>query len=435
MKPTGKNAANWATYAWGQNEYGQLGTGNAENVETPKIIEDLNGVKIISIDVNGNSSILITEEDKVFTAGDGDVGQLGHADLVHECMKRFREVDHFNREVNKKLSKVEGHPVKCALAQNGTLIQTSGGHLYTNGLGENGQLGHQNFKLQKKPKKVSYFRAQKPEIPVTQSIACGAEHMVVIDDTGRIYSWGLNNKGQLGAGSSDQNHWQPQLLNSSLNIYNANKAREKLELFGIGFNITQLACGFGHNVCVTSEAKVYGWGNQSHGQLGQGEAPNDNPFQVGLRPLRRPKLLATLKRPKLACGKNFSLLYDEGVLYGCGDNKAGQLGIEPHENVWTLKELMRVDLLDVKCGDDFTVCLKTDGSLLVFGGNSEGQCGLPKCETVKPTTVSGIEGKIKKFAVGGKSVFVSVQQPRNKRKLEKEDEKAPKKQKTEEKSE
>jgi len=372
-------------------------------------VKDLKGVKIISIAVNGNSSIFITDEKKVFTAGDGDCGQLGHGDLVHELMKRFREVDHFNREKNKKLSKIEGHPVKCCLAQSGTLIQTSGGHLYTYGLGEQGQLGHQNFKLQKKPKKVSYFRAQKPEIPIKQSIACGGEHMVVIDEHGRIYAWGLNTKGQIGNGKSERTHWQPVLLNSSLNVYNPSAAREALELFGIGFNIINLACGFAHNICVTTEGKIFGWGNQSHGQLGQGEAPNDNPFQVGLRPLRRPKLIATLKKPKIACGKNFSLLYDEGVLYGCGDNKSGQLGILPHENVWKVKELMRVELLDLKCGDDFTVCLKKDGTLLVFGGNSEGQCGLPKCETVKPTVVSGIEGKIKKLAVGGKSVLIVVE--------------------------
>jgi len=44
-------------------------------------------------------------------------------------------------------------------------------------------------------------------------MACGAEHSFGVADTGDLYSWGLNFKGQLGLGDLD-NRGEPTLVTS-----------------------------------------------------------------------------------------------------------------------------------------------------------------------------------------------------------------------------
>ena len=85
-------------YAWGLNNYGQLGhgtsgthsvynyTGDVARYETPVIIMDLNNGKetqihsIVSISAGGDSSILVRGDGTVFTFGKADNGQLGYGE-------------------------------------------------------------------------------------------------------------------------------------------------------------------------------------------------------------------------------------------------------------------------------------------------------------------------------------------------------------------
>lgn len=98
---------------------------------------------------------------------------------------------------------------------------TTQGHVYTWGNGEFGQLGHQENKVKKVPKKISALREM--EIPV-ELAACGYDFTLFTskesdDDSqfntqkpGVFMSMGANTQGQLGDGSG-KNQWVPQLLN------------------------------------------------------------------------------------------------------------------------------------------------------------------------------------------------------------------------------
>jgi alpha-tubulin suppressor-like RCC1 family protein len=101
------------------------------------------------------------------------------------------------------------------------LAQTAEGHVYTWGNGEFGQLGHQENKIKKVPKKISALREL--EIPV--DLACCGDDFIVMSSAdlpdadqfatqkpGVIMSMGANTHGQLGDGTG-RNQWVPQLLN------------------------------------------------------------------------------------------------------------------------------------------------------------------------------------------------------------------------------
>ena len=71
---------------------------------------------------------------------------------------------------------------------------TNGHHLYACGSNTYGQLGVVSAQSESCIHKVT------DEIKF-ESIACGSEHsFAVASDTGELYAWGLNFKGQLGLG-------------------------------------------------------------------------------------------------------------------------------------------------------------------------------------------------------------------------------------------
>lgn len=76
-----------------------------------------------------------------------------------------------------------------------------------------------------------------------------------------------------------------------------------------------------HSVLITSDGKAMTWGRNDKGQLGHGD----------LVTRAAPTLVKGLEGHKIvtaACGKGHTLfLTDTGVVYACGENKMGQLGL------------------------------------------------------------------------------------------------------------
>ena len=110
---------------------------------------------------------------------------------------------------------------------------------------------------------------------------------------------------------------------------------------------------------------------------------------------------------RLSAGLSHTAFVDqEGVLWTWGSNQSGQLGAETQETGTALEgtviplssrplQVME-DVASVSAGADFTVALKTDGTLWAWGGNDYGQLGngsttpsdLPICVLDQVTAVS-----------------------------------------------
>lgn len=76
---------------------------------------------------------------------------------------------------------------------------------------------------------------------------------------------------------------------------------------------------------------------------------------------------------QVATGAKHSLfLSDDGMVYGCGDNSFGQVGISKRLNIRSLKWPMRIamygrKIVKIDCGDYFSACLDDNGDLYTFG--------------------------------------------------------------------
>lgn len=89
------------------------------------------------------------------------------------------------------------------------------------------------------------------KIPIC-CVACGWDHtLVVTKDTGAVYSWGLNDQGQLGLPRSIKAASEPTLVSGSKSV-------------------ASVAAGAQHSVCVIASGAVIVWGSNVHGELGIG---------------------------------------------------------------------------------------------------------------------------------------------------------------------
>lgn len=183
-----------------------------EKISTPESITALNHIPVVDIAAGHQHMLALTEEGHVYSVGNGMNGRLGHPDIVHEYLSKFRRIEALDDE---NTSAGEGPVTRIFAGKAFNVAITSAGQVYTFGAGELGQLGHQENKDKKIPKKISALRQQ--EIGVSL-VATGDEFMMMTsgmpneedqfntDKPGVFMSMGSNVHLQLGE-NSGRNQW------------------------------------------------------------------------------------------------------------------------------------------------------------------------------------------------------------------------------------
>ena len=86
-----------ALYAWGYNDYGQLGIGNTVDQNAPVKIEGFDGDAIKQIVTGAHHTLALTEAGALYAWGDNQYGQLGIGSREHQLnapviIPKFREL-------------------------------------------------------------------------------------------------------------------------------------------------------------------------------------------------------------------------------------------------------------------------------------------------------------------------------------------------------
>ena len=137
-----------------------------------------------------------------------------------------------------------------------------------------------------------------------------------------------------------------------------------------GRDVVQVAAGRTHNLALRSDGTVSAWGLNDHGALGDGTTTDrSTPVQV--------KGLAGVIT-QVAAGEEFSLaLRSDGTVWAWGRNDRGQLG----RGTISSGELVpaRVAVLNrvtkISAGRDFALALRSDGIVFAWGSDRFGQVG------------------------------------------------------------
>jgi len=167
-------------FTWGENSYGQLGSGDDANSSLPtRVILENDATIVKSIATGAEHMLALTGDGAVFAWGCGMNGQLGlGVQVFDEPQCSPQPVLNLSRDI-------------CGIAAGARHCAaiTHQGELYTWGAGEDGQLGHGNTDDVHGPIRVQSLGRNGEDVQV-MSVQCGSKHSVVLTDLRNVYVTG-----------------------------------------------------------------------------------------------------------------------------------------------------------------------------------------------------------------------------------------------------
>lgn len=295
--------------------------------------------RLLLISAGATHSVALLSGNVVCSWGRGEDGQLGHGDAE----------DRLSPTQVSALDDLEIVSVTCG-ADHTTAYSESRVQAYSWGWGDFGRLGHGNSSDLFTPQPIKALYGLR-----IRQIACGDSHCLAVTMEGEVQSWGRNQNGQLGLGTTEDS-----------------LVPQKIEAFQ-GVSVKMVAAGAEHSAAVTVDGEIYGWGWGRYGNLGLGDR-NDRLV---------PEKVSTVVGEKMvlvACGWRHTIsACSRGGLYTYGWSKYGQLGhgdFEDHLIPHKLQALHEHFISQISGGWRHTMALTSDGKLFGWGWNKFGQVGV-----------------------------------------------------------
>lgn len=193
--------------------------------------------------------------------------------------------------------------------------------------------------------------------------------VLAISRDGSLFAMGNNFWGTLGDGTTTS-------TNTFVDVLGFN---------GTAIQWVDVAAGEGHAAGITSDGKMWAWGLNSSGQLGQNNTTaTSSPVSVITS--------GNAKWVYVTCGRSTTLgIKSDGTLWGAGVNNLGQLG----DNATTQRVTMVSTVGGITSWKkvsayDHTLGITADGTLYAWGYNGYGNLGDgTKVNKLSPVTVIG----------------------------------------------
>ncbi len=173
-----------SVYAWGSNEFGQLGNGTLVSTATPVLVSSLSNVT--SIFAGRDHSLAVKADGTVWTWGFNRNGELGDGTTT-------------KRKVPVEVRRANGNPltgiVQVTAGANHSLALRFDGAVFSWGSNDHGQLGDGTFTTRLRAVKVA-------ALTDVEDVAGGRQNSIAVTTAGDVYTWGENVYGQLGDGTT-----------------------------------------------------------------------------------------------------------------------------------------------------------------------------------------------------------------------------------------
>lgn len=244
------------------------------------------------------------------------------------------------------------------------------GDVYSWGNGDGGRLGHGDTTPKEEPTLIQTLKGRD-----IVNIECGGTYSAAISAYGALYTWGRGNYGRLGHGTADD-CLIPTMISSLSDEH-----------------VTQVACGFfyAHTLCVTSQGKVYSWGDGDYGKLGRGGSD-------GSKLPRVVEKLQNTKIRKVYCGPQCSIaLSEDGKVFTWGNGDCWKLGHPTDEHVRfpeLVEALQEKRVVDICVGLGHIVALCDSGEVYGWGKNANRQlCDTGELYVQQPKLIDGLKSQ------------------------------------------
>jgi alpha-tubulin suppressor-like RCC1 family protein len=182
-------------------------------------------------------------------------------------------------------------------------------------------------------------------LPTMSAIAAGNDHALALRPDGILWTWGKNSFGQLGDGT---------FLDRSI----------PMAIFN---NVTAIDGGGAHSIALRSDGTLWAWGDNALGQLGDGST-STHPT---------PTLINLTNVIGFSAGAAHSLaVTSSNTVRAWGWNQLGQLGNGTNTDSPTPVAVLNLTAVTaVAAGGAHSLALRADGTVWAWGRNSDGQLG------------------------------------------------------------
>ncbi len=322
-------------WAWGYNGIGQLGIGNTTTQLAPVNTGQTN---VVYLSAFYRNSIIVksTDYDIYCSTGDNGNGQIGDETYTNKTV--FTCVD----LTPTVISGLSFPASKVTSGYQHTAAIRNDGSLWAWGYNGQGQLGDGTTTNKNYPVKVG-------SATNWVQVSGGYYHTAAVRSDGTLWTWGYNGYGQLGDGTTTNRSTPVQVP---------------------GTNWVKVDCGIYHTVALKSDGTLWAWGYNFYGQLGNGTTTNSaGPVQIS-------SFSGWLNVS--AGGYHTLAVKGDGSLWSWGYNGYGQLGdgtTADRAVPGPVSGVTANTIVDVSAGFNHSAVVLTNGSVLTWGYNGNGQLG------------------------------------------------------------
>ncbi len=330
---------NGTLWAWGYNNFWQLGTGNNTSQNTPtKIGSDTNWAKAYA---GNNYSMAIKQDGTLWAWGFNTSGKLG----VGGTSLRTIPTQVGTATDWESIATSEG---------NHTLAIKTNGTLWAWGSNSFGQLG-----TNAASNVMQYTPIQVGTATNWKMATAGLTHSVAIKTDGTIWAWGAG--GILGD-TTTTNKFIPTQI-------------------GTATDWDKVSAGKRHTMAIKTNKSLFGWGDNQDGQLGNGGTSSVfTPTQIG----------SDLNWENFSAWENTTFgIKSNGTLWGWGYNIYGHIGDSTTTTKLNPLQIGNATNWEqVSVGQSHTAALQTTDFRASWGNNSVGQIGdITNVDKLVPTVI------------------------------------------------
>ena len=366
-------------FCWGKNDKGQLGVGDNEERNQPTAVDVGGGLTVKSVSAGGEHTCALLSDDSMKCWGEGGAGQLlGEVPDDQNAPSTAMDLD--DNFAAKDISMGPEHA--CALLNHGQVKCW--------GKNDEGQLGQGDTdSVGKASGDPDDETDEIPTVDlgtniVARAVVVGTSHSCAIVNGGAVKCWGKNNFGQLGLGNSVDNV-DPHIgddsgeMGDDLAAITFGRSNRRAIQIGAGQDFT---------CALVSDGTVSCWGKNDVGQLGRGDTEtvgDDETAATGMESINfptgvTPRSLSVGERHACIVGTSGS----DNKVYCWGDDSAGQLGQATSVVLGDDEELSSMTAVDfgaddtvkaVVAGAKHTCAILANDALVCWGDNTSGQLG------------------------------------------------------------
>eukprot|EP01080_Neovahlkampfia_damariscottae_P012452 gene12452-6203_t len=325
------NNCNFKFYGAGSNQYSILSEDGTIN---PSVFNKIPGVSNLKQIASSESALLLlTHDQKVYRLGFDQFGELAR-----------QSFGMFSTPTLLPLSNV----TQVALGQQHSLFLTSERKIYSTGSNGFGQLGDGTMTSKRTPTLIL--------ISDVIEVSAGNGHSLALLGNGEVHSFGKNSKGELGLGNPGGTHLTPQQITT---------------MSGQFHSMIKISAGFQFSMSLRNDSLLFCWGDNGLGQLGLGIPSSE---------IGQPTQMTSISNIwKIDAGKTHAILLTKnGKVYTFGSNNFGQLGngslLEEHRSPVSIASLSNIS--DISAGSETSHAMNSVGSIFSFGRNELGQLGI-----------------------------------------------------------